>query len=293
VGFAAKPQLAWRMIERALRAKVPFAWFAADEAYGDNGPLRAQLEGHRIGYVLAVSRDHRVPAGAGRTIRADKLATRLPARAWQRAAAGKGAKGHRHRELREPVSDPRGQARLAQRPCPCNNTPARSPERSARNARCNSWRRPTNMPRRRPVPATPGPGVDSAAHAVWTLPFASSWEVGASMTATVVSDPSSATVVLDGEIDIATAPAIRRFLMAAINGGNVHLAVDMSGVTFIGAAGIGVLVAAANRAREAGGGLSLLAASRQVQRLLDIFHLDAILPAARRSAGPFVAGSAA
>ena len=113
------------------------------------------------------------------------------------------------------------------------------------------------------------------------------------MTTTVVSNPPSATVVLDGEIDIATSPAIRRFLMAAINGGNVHLAVDMSGVTFIGAAGIGVLVAAANRAREAGGGLSLLAASRQVQRLLDIFHLDAILPAAQRSAGPVVACSAA
>jgi anti-anti-sigma factor len=73
------------------------------------------------------------------------------------------------------------------------------------------------------------------------------------ITMTVVSDPPSATVVLDGEIDIATAPAIRRFLMAAINGGDVHLAVDMSGVTFIDASGIGVLVAAANRARQAGG----------------------------------------
>jgi anti-sigma B factor antagonist len=113
------------------------------------------------------------------------------------------------------------------------------------------------------------------------------------MTATVVSDPSSATVVLDGEIDIATAPAIRRLLLAAISGGSVHLAVDMSGVTFLDAAGIGVLVAAANRAREAGGGLSLLAPSRQVRRLLDILPLDAILPAAQRSAGPFVAGSAA
>jgi anti-sigma B factor antagonist len=110
---------------------------------------------------------------------------------------------------------------------------------------------------------------------------------------TAVSDPPSATVVLDGEIDIATCPAIRRFLMAAISGGNVHLAVDMSGVTFIDAAGIGVLVAAANRARQAGGGLSLLAPSRQVRRLLDVLHLDPILPTAQRSGGPFVAGSAA
>jgi anti-sigma B factor antagonist len=110
---------------------------------------------------------------------------------------------------------------------------------------------------------------------------------------TVVSDPPSATVVLDGEIDIATAPAIRRYLMAAISGGDVHLAVDMSGVTFIGAAGVGVLVAAANRAREAGGGLSLLAPSRQVRQLLEVLHLDGILPAAQHPVGPSVAGSAA
>jgi anti-anti-sigma factor len=81
------------------------------------------------------------------------------------------------------------------------------------------------------------------------------------MTAAVVSGPPSATVVLGGEIDIATAPAIRRLLLAAISGGNAHLAVDMSGVTFLGAAGIGVLVAAAHPAREAGGSLSLLAPS--------------------------------
>src|SRR6476646_3393235 len=109
----------------------------------------------------------------------------------------------------------------------------------------------------------------------------------------VVSDLPSATVVLDGEIDIATCPAIRRFLMAAISSGNVHLAVDMSGVTFIGAAGIGVLVAAANRAREAGGGLSLLAPSPQVRWLLDVFHLDEILPIAGHLGGPSVTGSAA
>jgi len=110
---------------------------------------------------------------------------------------------------------------------------------------------------------------------------------------TVVSDLPSATVVLDGEIDIATAPAIRRFLMAAISGGDAHLAVEMSGVTFLGAAGIGVLVDAANRAREAGGSLSLLAPSPQVRWLLDVLHLDAILPATQRPGGPVVAGSAA
>jgi SRSO17 transposase len=95
VTFATKPQLAKRMIERAAGAAVPFAWVAGDEVYGDNGPLRTWLETRRIAYVLAVACDHRVPAGAGRALRADQLAARLPGKAWQRLSAGAGAKGHR------------------------------------------------------------------------------------------------------------------------------------------------------------------------------------------------------
>ena len=95
VTFATKPQLARRMIERAAAAKVPFAWVAGDEVYGDNGPLRTWLEAQHIAYVLAVACDHRIPAGAGRTLRADHLAARLPKRAWQRLSAGEGAKGQR------------------------------------------------------------------------------------------------------------------------------------------------------------------------------------------------------
>jgi SRSO17 transposase len=45
---------------------------------------------------MAVSCDHRVPAGPGHVIRADALAGRLPERAWQRLPAGNGAKGQRY-----------------------------------------------------------------------------------------------------------------------------------------------------------------------------------------------------
>jgi SRSO17 transposase len=92
--FATKPQLAARMILRALDARVPAAWVTGDEVYGANPGLRAQLEARGVGYVLAVARDHHVPTGAG-THRADALARRVPARAWQRISAGHGAKGHR------------------------------------------------------------------------------------------------------------------------------------------------------------------------------------------------------
>jgi SRSO17 transposase len=94
--FATKPQLARRMIERAVTAQILFAWVTGDEVYGDNGPLRAWLEDQHLAYVLAVACDHQIPAGAGRAIRADQLAARLPRRAWQRLSAGQGAKGHRY-----------------------------------------------------------------------------------------------------------------------------------------------------------------------------------------------------
>jgi SRSO17 transposase len=94
--FATKPQLAQRMIERTVKARVPFGWVSGDEVYGDNGPLRTWLEDRVIRYVMAVSRDHLVPVGAGQHIRADTLATRLPRQAWQRLSAGSGAKGQRY-----------------------------------------------------------------------------------------------------------------------------------------------------------------------------------------------------
>ena len=93
--FATKPQLARAMIGRVLAAGIPFAWFTADEVYGDNGPLREWLESAGVAYVVAVSCDHRVPAGAGRVIRADKLAAKIPAAAWQRVSCGPGSKGDR------------------------------------------------------------------------------------------------------------------------------------------------------------------------------------------------------
>jgi SRSO17 transposase len=94
VRFATKPALAKAMLARALDAGVPASWVTGDEVYGADPALRAWLEGRGIGYVLAVACDHPVVAG-GATWRADGLRKRVPARAWQRVSAGRGAKGHR------------------------------------------------------------------------------------------------------------------------------------------------------------------------------------------------------
>jgi SRSO17 transposase len=54
VEFATKPQLAQRMIERAVADRVPFAWITGDEVYGDNCSLRVWLEQQDLHFVLAV-----------------------------------------------------------------------------------------------------------------------------------------------------------------------------------------------------------------------------------------------
>ena len=92
--FATKPVLARQMITRALDAGTPAAWVTADEVYGQDPALRAELARRGLGYVLAVAKSHPVTTAIGPRP-AIELAKRLPARAWQRLSAGPGAKGPR------------------------------------------------------------------------------------------------------------------------------------------------------------------------------------------------------
>ncbi len=94
VPFATKPAQARQMIARALDAGTPARWVAGDEVYGVDPGLRAELVGRRVGYVLAVAKDHRISTGIG-VRRADEWARRLPTQAWQQLSAGTGAKGER------------------------------------------------------------------------------------------------------------------------------------------------------------------------------------------------------
>jgi len=94
VRFQTKPALARVMLTRALDVGVAASWVAGGEVDGAGPRLRAELEARGMGCVLAVACGHQVPTGAG-SGRADALAARVPARAWQRLSAGRGAKGHR------------------------------------------------------------------------------------------------------------------------------------------------------------------------------------------------------
>jgi SRSO17 transposase len=93
--FATRPQQVAAMIERALRGGVPFAWFVADEEFGQNPGLRAYLEEHQVSYVMAVPKNTEFTDTTGRTEAIEKAARRVKPNGWQRRACGIGAKGFR------------------------------------------------------------------------------------------------------------------------------------------------------------------------------------------------------
>ena len=94
VRFATKPQLARRMIARALASGVECAWVTGDSAYGNDGKLRLWLEEQRLPYVLGVTAQYRLFTERGREW-AKEIFARLPAREWRRLSCGAGSKGER------------------------------------------------------------------------------------------------------------------------------------------------------------------------------------------------------
>jgi len=84
---------------------------------------------------------------------------------------------------------------------------------------------------------------------------------------------------IGGELDMATAPDARAFLLTVLAGGNLRLVIDLTDLTFVDASGINVLVRASRRAQENGGWLRLAGARPQLRRILHILHLTALLPA--------------
>jgi anti-anti-sigma factor len=85
-----------------------------------------------------------------------------------------------------------------------------------------------------------------------------------------------------GEVDLATSEHLRDELLRTLTTSRGGAVVDLQDVVFMDAAGIATLIAAANVARSHGGQLRLRNTSRAVDRILDLFELDASLPRERR-----------
>jgi anti-sigma B factor antagonist len=80
-------------------------------------------------------------------------------------------------------------------------------------------------------------------------------------------------VRVEGELDIATAPEVRRELLGHITEGRERVVVDLSGTTFIDSSGLQSLIVARKRLDESGGSLLLSGCSDQLLRVLDVTGL--------------------
>lgn len=84
------------------------------------------------------------------------------------------------------------------------------------------------------------------------------------------------TVVLSGELDMASAPLLRRHLEPVVaRGGDV--VIDLAGVDFLGCAGLAVLMDAARGLAERGGRLRLRSARPIIATTIAILGLEDVL----------------
>ena len=79
---------------------------------------------------------------------------------------------------------------------------------------------------------------------------------------------------LSGELDIASAPALREQLLSLLRPAASRLIIDLSAVQYADASGLAVLVSSGRRAGLLGGSLRLAAPSPEVARVLSVTGLN-------------------
>jgi anti-anti-sigma factor len=99
-------------------------------------------------------------------------------------------------------------------------------------------------------------------------------QVPAEASLSVLRRPGLIIARLEGDLDIATTPALRERLLGVLSPGVRLLVIDLSGVSFCDVAGLAVLIGTQRRARARGITVRLAAPRPQMARLLRITGLD-------------------
>jgi anti-sigma B factor antagonist len=87
-------------------------------------------------------------------------------------------------------------------------------------------------------------------------------------------DDGAVLVAVEGELDLATAPRLKRALADVLASGANQIALDMSGVTFIDSTALGVLVGV-QRGLVQGARLAIAGGSKDVLNVFELTGLDA------------------
>lgn len=94
---------------------------------------------------------------------------------------------------------------------------------------------------------------------------------------TVDSSDRSTVLKLDGELDVATAPALEEAMASAFGADPSSMVVDLTDLTFLDSTGIRVLVTAGRVAEGTGCSIVLMAPTAQVLRALRLTGVDRLL----------------
>jgi anti-anti-sigma factor len=96
-----------------------------------------------------------------------------------------------------------------------------------------------------------------------------------------VTTDGKATVQVRGELDIATADQAYAYLRDVVDSQPGSVTMNLAGLTFCDAAGLGVLARVAGHARRSGRSLKLTAARPSLLRIMHITGLDQTFPEVR------------
>ncbi len=102
----------------------------------------------------------------------------------------------------------------------------------------------------------------------------------------VVRNGRSVHIAPCGELDIATTPELEQALTDATAAAVEEIVLDLRELTFMDSTGLRALAQANSRADERGVALSIIRGPRQIERVLEISGLGALLPLIDAPADP-------
>jgi len=97
------------------------------------------------------------------------------------------------------------------------------------------------------------------------------------MLLTVQTDNHHTVLTVDGEIDLSTSGQLDDAVVEALGQETSHLTLDLAQVTFLDSSGLGVIVKALKRAKEAETSFDVVAANDRVLKVFKLTGLDAVI----------------